>query len=47
MEEAKAESINMNFLFDGFYGRFDFRRLTESRFMVELKERERESERPR
>ncbi len=35
VEKAEAESINMNFLFDGFYGRLHFRRLAESRFMDE------------
>lgn len=40
MEKAEAESINMNFLFDGFYGRLHFRRLAESRFMEEREERE-------
>lgn len=42
--KAEAESINMNFLFDGVYGRLHFRRLAESRFMGEREKRE--SERP-
>lgn len=47
MEKAEAESINMNFLFDGFYGRLHFRRLAESRFMEEREDRERERVRGR